>query len=533
MADIEMPEIHNSPSDSTKKFRFCTPATEPLKAQDSIPQFNMRAPASAMLKHIHSDDVNSSCSQDTDATMNIHEDHEVTKEYLPPAQDYRVNRLASINTKQLRLKAADMQALNEGRLHMEADLIRQAQELENAKQKQKTEIPSATSETKDAFETTARPRRERVPVNYKVKNFWHMSWSSGCGMYNDVDRLAKLRQLGLKLPQCSPETEDIVIDSLEPQLLAEHLFPPEQSNSSPHNPAHDEPGPFRLRHDETQAQDPLLTKRMDEYERAGRASGDVPPQRCSNRPKSSKTSQESGNRGSPHPAVVNSFNTAIRVYINNLLRFEGLHDHQFPTCLVANLWNQQLADMFVEDWKASDDGRKYEIDDDDLRKKFKQRIKTLCSTFSSSLVLARDAMDRHHGATKVHWQMLFYMVQKLGAEGMSSDDSEGEVGSRRFMVWVREWRSQPLLALLHHIDQNQPWYSKYSNAPAGNAPHTQLRSQFAGVSQHGAMRQLPANWYRMSYLNSLSAAELKDLGMLPDMELLGIELLDEIRQISF
>ncbi|KAJ7575120.1 hypothetical protein C8J56DRAFT_1064015 [Mycena floridula] len=694
-----MSEVHNSRSESNKKFQAVP--TGPLKAQDSLPQFDTRALAPGMLKRIYRDDDVNSHSEDldVDAMEDVEESNVDALLILPPAppapppapQDYRVQRLANQNhqllqrvdtlqtfsgtvIQELDRKAAEVKALHDEKLRMEADLARQAQELEDAKQELTRKTQQAEAKTKaleraqreaddiqrkvaeaakkrraqaeearrkteeeamamlreqaeqarrkteeearrkteeeamlreqaeqarrkteeEARRKTEEETRRKTEEEAKLReearrkteeevklredarrkteeqakraeetpnNRWPMPRFSGRGMYGEADRLAKLQELQafMRMPQRSPEPDNMVIDSEEPQPDAEHLNSPEQSRSSANNPTYNE-GPSRTQHNETQAEDSSLAERVEECEREmeelrqtirklSLTPNQAAPQRRSNRPRSSKTSQESRDRGGPRGAGVNSFNAAIRLYINNLLEFEGQYDHEFVAYYLikfhhvsmpsqpvlrplhpdwsslTNLWNRQLADMFVEDWKASDEGRKHAFDDDEVRQKFKQRITTLRGTFSQSLFLAgdavfdnatvetiaaarlnqtrrshrrnerrlelfmnrqklaRDGVERRHGATRDHWQMLFYMVQKLGAEGMSSDDSEGEIGSKIFVARVREWRSQPLLALLHHIDQNRTRYT----------------------------------------------TDLTDLGMLPDVELPGIELLDEVR----
>lgn len=112
--------------------------------------------------------------------------------------------------------------------------------------------------------------------------------------------------------------------------------------------------------------------------------------------------------------------------------------------------------------------------------------------------------------TDPNWQILFDMVQKLGPQGQSSDETpDTDAEDAPYPVRVREWRSSEVLNLLKFIDQHRNILSVYGNPKPGTRPHRRIRT--GPISLRRAICSLPSNFYRKSFLDSLNPNQLKQL----------------------
>ena len=113
------------------------------------------------------------------------------------------------------------------------------------------------------------------------------------------------------------------------------------------------------------------------------------------------------------------------------------------------------------------------------------------------------------------WKILFWMVESLGSQGMSSDESDPEdrrVGRRGpKTVRQREWRSDEVMELLIFIDEHKKQVGPSGGALPGTEPRKRRRLLTAPVSDWRAIAQLPINFYRADWLNGLSEEDIKAL----------------------
>ncbi|KAL0567082.1 hypothetical protein V5O48_014909 [Marasmius crinis-equi] len=114
---------------------------------------------------------------------------------------------------------------------------------------------------------------------------------------------------------------------------------------------------------------------------------------------------------------------------------------------------------------------------------------------------------------KFEWGRALDLVERLGVNGMSSDDSEGDDLNRRYVIKSRAWRSTKVQEVLLRIDQEIPSTKKslYGNAPPGNRPRIRGRARHAAQSTRMAVALLPVNFYRRTWLENLSEAERAQL----------------------
>lgn len=112
------------------------------------------------------------------------------------------------------------------------------------------------------------------------------------------------------------------------------------------------------------------------------------------------------------------------------------------------------------------------------------------------------------------------MVDQLGPEGMSSDDS-GDEGfkSRVFTVRSREWRSAYLLKLLRFLDEHHDGLNCNGNRSPGAQPHQRARLGRPPVSVRQAIARLPRNFYSDVWYDLLTPSQQAQLQAGPVMVL--------------
>lgn len=105
------------------------------------------------------------------------------------------------------------------------------------------------------------------------------------------------------------------------------------------------------------------------------------------------------------------------------------------------------------------------------------------------------------------------MLEFLGAQGMSSDESESDSTEHRrgsFLVRRREWRSDEILALLKYVDEHRKKYGMLGGALPGTPPRRRRRLRVgAPASTRKAIIGLPVNFYRPEWLEGLTASQRK------------------------
>ncbi|KAI6017019.1 hypothetical protein EDC04DRAFT_2577000 [Pisolithus marmoratus] len=124
---------------------------------------------------------------------------------------------------------------------------------------------------------------------------------------------------------------------------------------------------------------------------------------------------------------------------------------------------------------------------------------------------------RHSGA----YPSAVNVVQQLGTAGMSSDESEHDVGhgERTYHITRKAWRSRSVTETLHVLDalHLRMRYQQQWNATAGAWPH--LRIPSGRISNREPLLCLPKNFYAQDYLSSLTAEGLDGLLLQDDIPL--------------
>lgn len=129
------------------------------------------------------------------------------------------------------------------------------------------------------------------------------------------------------------------------------------------------------------------------------------------------------------------------------------------------------------------------------------------------------------GETKKVWDFLLRLVNMLGQQGMSSDESESDDGMERrqkCLINVLPWRHRDLTPYLKRIDKDVNLQNQYGHRRAGTQPRVRLRhspQKQAALSKREAVPGLPFNFYDSTWYATLSPRDKTLLRTKPPMDL--------------
>ena len=141
-------------------------------------------------------------------------------------------------------------------------------------------------------------------------------------------------------------------------------------------------------------------------------------------------------------------------------------------------------------------------------------IEVLVQLRSTRLEICKTGSAGGHNPA---WDILALMVEKLGIDGNSSDETDDE--DRSYAIRFREWRSGEVKRLLQFIDDNRTLTNAYGNNKPGNPPHKRVRKTYPPVTKDNPIARLPLNFYDKIWYDSLSPLQQTQLDPLPEMEL--------------
>ena len=104
-------------------------------------------------------------------------------------------------------------------------------------------------------------------------------------------------------------------------------------------------------------------------------------------------------------------------------------------------------------------------------------------------------------------------LNKLEVDGMSGDESDHAGGHRRYVIRKLNWRSDEVTNILRVLDALalvSHWTSDGRPRP-GKFPHVRIHSD--RVETREPVYNLPRNFYRSDWLNTLDKYECRDLNM--------------------
>lgn len=113
------------------------------------------------------------------------------------------------------------------------------------------------------------------------------------------------------------------------------------------------------------------------------------------------------------------------------------------------------------------------------------------------------------------WQILYAMVNTLGVDGISSDETDGEEHSVR----AKEWRSAQVRDLLVYIDDNRSKTNSYGNPRPGTRPRVRVRRRNPPSSRNVPIAGLPKNYYHQAWYDSLTIVQQEQLGPIAEIPL--------------
>ena len=122
------------------------------------------------------------------------------------------------------------------------------------------------------------------------------------------------------------------------------------------------------------------------------------------------------------------------------------------------------------------------------------------------------------------WDQFEQLVEELGPEGMSSDDSEiDDDGNKEFRVRRMPWRSKEVERRLIQVDKDHNTTNAYGNSRAGNQPRRRTRRNAVTVSRRKATAGYPLNFYDSGWYAALTKSQQEDLAPKESAEWLDFE----------
>lgn len=117
------------------------------------------------------------------------------------------------------------------------------------------------------------------------------------------------------------------------------------------------------------------------------------------------------------------------------------------------------------------------------------------------------------------WQDHFDVIETLGAEGQSSDETDEE-NPNTYNVRILPWRNKELVKKITMTDEARNTTNAYGNPRPGNRPRIRKRRRDAKMSQRKAPRGKPQNYYDQDWFNRLTPGQKQALGAAPMKSLL-------------
>jgi len=118
------------------------------------------------------------------------------------------------------------------------------------------------------------------------------------------------------------------------------------------------------------------------------------------------------------------------------------------------------------------------------------------------------------------------LIEELGPEGMSSDDSEiDDDGRKEFKVRRMPWRSKEIETRLIQVDKDRNMTNAYGNSRAGNQPRHRIRRNAKKLSLRKPSAGYPLNFYDDKWYAGLTKSQQEDLSATDAVDWLDFEAL--------
>lgn len=127
-------------------------------------------------------------------------------------------------------------------------------------------------------------------------------------------------------------------------------------------------------------------------------------------------------------------------------------------------------------------------------------------------------MQKNDHGRNEKWGLLGDMVDRLGVDGQSSDDSDGG----EFTVSYLDWRSDQVTQLLDFCDENRTLTTESGNRRPGTVPRERIREDNPRPSRRGPKIGLPRNFYNDLWYASLGTTAREDVDAQPPIPLLKL-----------
>lgn len=129
---------------------------------------------------------------------------------------------------------------------------------------------------------------------------------------------------------------------------------------------------------------------------------------------------------------------------------------------------------------------------------------------NTALIFASKNIAPENNSVNIYSAM-HKVVDDIGAEGVSSDESDSGDRAKEAIVRLREWRSPGIHRIMKHLDLKRGEMRSLGAPKGGSIPHPRTRRANANKSERGAVAKLPINWYNPAWYDSLDEGVRREL----------------------
>jgi hypothetical protein len=141
-------------------------------------------------------------------------------------------------------------------------------------------------------------------------------------------------------------------------------------------------------------------------------------------------------------------------------------------------------------------------------------IKSQSQRFEARLKICEEGTNNANQDSALAWQILFSLVDTLGKDGQSSDETDGD----NHAVHIKDWRSDDVKRLLLYIDANRKTTNATGTRIGGVRAFIRVRRAYGPLSARQAVAGLPRNFYNTLWYDGLSRIQQLQLAAIDNIQ---------------
>jgi hypothetical protein len=139
---------------------------------------------------------------------------------------------------------------------------------------------------------------------------------------------------------------------------------------------------------------------------------------------------------------------------------------------------------------------------------------SISQLYNDRMLICLENLTDPDGHRNETWYRRLRMIKHLGANGMSSDESDtGQAGQVVYNVKKKAWRSDQVNKELREIDKDRNMTNAHGGRRAGNTPRERKRLHRPNVSQRDPTLRCPENYYEPAFIATLDNRAFRELAM--------------------